>query len=89
MTKLARAFVCEECAREKANQIEDCPHAVEIWNDGYRRALQERPRARLTSDEVQRALGGLSASWQNFYHLAADILNRILDEKDRAPQVNR
>jgi hypothetical protein len=28
-------------------------------------------------------MSGLSPSWENFYHLAADTLNRILDEKEK------
>ena len=56
---------------------------MEVWKNGYNRALQERPRARLTSDDVHQAMSGLSFSWENFYHLAADALNRILDEKEK------
>ena len=47
-------------------------------------ALQERPRPRLTSEDVRRAITGLSPSWENFYHLVADTLNRVLDEKEKA-----
>ena len=56
---------------------------MEVWYDGYNRALKELPRPRLTSEDLRRALSGLSFSWKNFYHLAADALNRILDEKDK------
>ena len=56
---------------------------MEVWKDGYNRALKELPRARLTSEDLRRAVSGLSFSWENFYHLAADALNRILDEKDK------
>jgi hypothetical protein len=35
--------------------------------------------------DVRRAVSGLSFSWENFYHLAADALNRILDEKEKTP----
>ena len=56
---------------------------MEVWKNGYSSALQERPRPRLTSDDVHRAMNGLSSSWNNFYHLVADALNRILDEKKR------
>ncbi len=45
--------------------------------------MQERPRPRLTSEDVRRAISELSSSWKNFYHLAADALNRILDEKEK------
>ena len=83
MTKLIRPLVCTECANQKANWVEDCPHAIELWSNAYTRALQEHARARLTSEDVRRALSGLSSSWENFYHLAADTLNRILDEKEK------
>ena len=83
MTKLVRPLVCEQCAKEKSNWAEDCPHALELWNNGYSSALQERPCPRLTSEDVRRAISGLSSSWENFYHLAADTLNRILDEKEK------
>jgi hypothetical protein len=56
---------------------------MEVWKDGYNRALQERQRPRLTSEDVRQAISELSSSWKNFYHLAADALNRILDEKDK------
>jgi len=56
---------------------------VEVWKDGYNRALKERQRPRLTSEDVRRAISELSVSWKNFYHLAADALNRILDEKEK------
>ena len=58
---------------------------MEVWKDGYSRALRERPRPRLTSEDVHRAISELSSSWKNFYHLAADALNRILDEKEKRP----
>ena len=83
MTELVRPLVCTECAKQKVNSVEDCPHAIELWRNAYRRALQEHPRARLTSEDVRRAISGLSSSWENFYHLAADTLNRILDEKEK------
>lgn len=84
MTKLVRPLVCQQCATRKADWAEDCPHIIELWNTAYTRALQERARPRLTSEDVRRAISGLSPSWENFYHLAADALNRTLDEKDRA-----
>jgi hypothetical protein len=83
MTGTVRLVVCQQCAREKTNWNENCPHAVEVWKDGYDRALQERRRSRLTSEDVRQAMSNLSFSWKNFYHLAADALNRILDEKDK------
>jgi hypothetical protein len=58
---------------------------MEVWKNGYDCALQERPRPRLTSEDARRAISGLSFSWKNFYHLAADALNRILDEKEKTP----
>lgn len=82
MTKLVRPVVCTECAKLKPTWTEDCPHAIELWRNGYFRALQERARPRLTSDDVRKAISPLSSSWENFYHLAADTLNRILDEKE-------
>lgn len=85
MVQKVRPFVCEQCASEKANWTEPCPHAMEVWKDGYDRALRERPRPRLTSEDVHRAISELSSSWKNFYHLAADALNRILDEKEKRP----
>jgi hypothetical protein len=84
MTRLIRPLVCTQCAKEKTHWAEDCPHATELWRDGYSCALQERPRPRLTSEDVRRAITGLSPSWENFYHLAADTLNRILDEKEKS-----
>lgn len=84
MTKLVRPLVCTECAKQKTDWTEDCPHAIELWQNGYIRALQERARPRLTSEDVRKALSPLSPSWQNFYHLAADTLNRILDEKEKS-----
>jgi hypothetical protein len=56
---------------------------MEVWKEGYKSALQERQRPRLTSEDLRRALSGLSSSWKNFHHLAADALNRILDEKEK------
>ncbi|MGH9574934.1 MAG: hypothetical protein ACRD40_15560 [Candidatus Acidiferrales bacterium] len=44
--------------------------------------MRERPQPRLTSDDVRDAMRELPLSLPNFYHLAADALNRILDEKD-------
>ena len=85
MTQRIRPLVCRHCANEKTNWTEDCPHAVDVWKDGYNSALRERPRPRLTSEDVRRAMSGLSFSWDNFYHLSADALNRILDEKEKAP----
>ena len=75
-------LVCQQCAREKMNWTDNCPHALELWREGYNRALRERPQPRLTSDDVRDAMSRLSPSLLNFYHLAADALNRILDEKD-------
>lgn len=83
MNKLLRPLVCTECAKQKTDWTEDCPHAIELWRNGYSRALQERGRPRLTSEDVRRAISTLSPEWDNFYHLAADTLNRILDEKDK------
>lgn len=83
MTKLVRALVCTDCAKQKANWVEDCPHAIERSRNAYSRALQEHARARLNSEDVRRAISGLSPSWENFCHLAADTLNRILDEKEK------
>jgi hypothetical protein len=77
-------LVCQQCALEKTTWTGPCPHVMEVWKDGYSRALKECPRSRLTSDDLRRALNGLSFSWKNFYHLGADALNRILDEKDKA-----
>lgn len=82
MMKPLSPLVCAECAKEKAYWTEDCPHAVALWKNGYSHALEERTRPRLTSEDVRRALSQLSPSWQNYYHLAADSLNRILDEKE-------
>jgi len=58
---------------------------MEVWKNGYNRALKEYRRPRLTSEDVRRAINGLSFSWKNFYHLGADALNRILDEKEKTP----
>lgn len=82
MTK-RRPLVCQECTKEKEHWNEDCPHAKELWKDGYARALHERARPRLTSEDVRQAVSNLSLSWENFYHLAADSLNRILDQKEK------
>ena len=35
------------------------------------------------SDNVREAISKFPFSWANFYHLSADALNRILDEKER------
>jgi hypothetical protein len=83
MPRAVRPLVCQQCAREKTDWTEDCPHVTEVWKDGYNRALRERPRPRLTSEDLRKAISGLSNSWANFYHLGADTLNCILDEKDR------
>ena len=83
MDKLVPPLVCQQCAKEKAYWTEDCPHAMEFWKSGYYRALQERVRPRLTSEDVRRAISELSPAWQNFYHLAADTLNRLLDGKEK------
>ena len=83
MTKLGRPLVCEHCSKQKASWSDDCPHAIELWNVAYSRALQEHSRPRLTSEDVRSAISGLTPSWGNFYHLAADALNRILDEKEK------
>jgi len=85
MTETAPPLVCRQCAEEKTNWTEHCPHATEVLKNVYNRALQERPRPRLTSDDVRRAISGLSFSWTNVYHLSADALNRILDEKEKTP----
>lgn len=77
-------IVCQQCAKVQAHWNENCPHAVELWKNGYIRGLHERVRPRLTSENVRRAMSDLSPSWKNFYHLAADALNRILDEKEKA-----
>lgn len=83
MTKLLRPLVCHECANEKEHWTEDCPHAIELWKDGYARALRERAHPRLTSEDVRQAISKLSPAWENFHHLLADSLNRILDQKDK------
>ena len=80
--KLLSPLVCVECAKEKTRWTEHCPHAIRLWKDGYSHALEERARPRLTSEDVRRALSELSPSWANYYHLAADNLNRILDQKE-------
>jgi hypothetical protein len=84
MSKLLRPVVCARCADAKAQWNDDCPHAIELWHDGYSSALHERARPRLTSEDVRRALEGLSPAWDNFYHLAADSLNRALDQKEKS-----
>jgi hypothetical protein len=56
-----------------------------IWKNGYNHAVKEYRRPRLTSGDVRLATSGLSFSWKNSYHLAADALNRILDEKEKTP----
>lgn len=89
MSDPPRPLVCAECATEKTHWTEDCPHALERWKDGYSSALRERSRPRLTSDDVRRAISELSPSWGNFYHLAADSLNRILDEKEKHPSQSK
>lgn len=83
MIEKVQPLVCQQCAQEKTNWTGPCRHVMEVWKDGYSRALKESPRSRLTSEDVRRAINGLSFSWKNFYHLAADALNRILDEKDK------
>lgn len=85
MTQKVRVLVCQDCANEKTHWTEPCPHVMEVWKDGYNCALRERQRPRLTSEDLRRALSGLSSAWKNFYHLAADALNRILDEKEKTP----
>lgn len=82
MSKLARPVVCKQCAKDQTDGDDDCPHALELWKNGYNRALHERPRPRLTSEDVRKAFSHLSPSWENFSYLAADYLNRILDEKE-------
>ena len=84
MEKSVRPLVCQQCAREQGHWNENCPHAVELWKSAYNRGLQDCARPRLTSGDVHRALSDLSPSWKNFYHLAADALNRILDEKEKS-----
>ena len=83
MTKTVPPLVCQQCAKLKTDWTEHCPHAMEVWKNGYNRALQERQRPRLTAEDVRQAISGLSSSWKNFYHLGADALNRILDEKEK------
>lgn len=78
-------LVCAQCAKEKSDWHEHCPHAMALWRDGYNTALRERSRPRLTSEDVREAISKLSASWENFYHLSADALNRILDKKEQKP----
>jgi hypothetical protein len=85
MSEKVRPLICQQCAQEKTNWTEHCPHAVEVWKNGYDRALREYPRPRLTSEDLRRAINGRSFSWKNFYHLGADALNRILDEKEKIP----
>lgn len=83
MAGKARPLVCRQCASEKADWTRDCPHVIEVWKAGYECALRERSRPRLTSEDLRRAISDLSFSWANFYHLGADALNRILDEKEK------
>jgi hypothetical protein len=84
MIEKVQPLVCQQCAQQKTIWTGPCPHVVEVWKDGYSRALKECPRPRLTSEDLRRAIiHGLSFSRKNFYHLAADALNRILDEKDK------
>lgn len=85
MSQTVRHLVCEQCAKEKTNWTEDCPHAMEVWKTVYKRAQEERQRPRLTSDDVRQAISGLSFDWENFYHLVADAVNRILDDKEKTP----
>jgi hypothetical protein len=85
MTKTAPPLFCQQCAKENTNWTEHCPHAIEVLKNVYNRALQERSRPRLTSDDVRRAISELSFTWKNVYHLSADALNRILDEKEKNP----
>lgn len=85
MTQKVRVLVCQECAKENTDWTDHCTHAKEVWKNGYNRALEEYPRPPLTSEDVSRAISELSSSWKNFYHLAADALNRILDEKEKKP----
>jgi len=77
------SLVCKQCAKQKETWDEHCPHALALWRDGYDSALRERQRPRLTSDDVREAISKFPFSWANFYHLSADALNRILDEKER------
>ena len=83
MSRKREPLICQQCGKEKLNWTEDCPHAMEVWTDGYNCALWERLRPRLTSEDLRRALEGLSFSWANFYHLGADAINRILDDKEK------
>lgn len=78
-------LVCEQCAKEKVKWDAHCPHAMALWKDGYDCAVRERRRPRLTSEDVRKAISRFSSSWANFYHLSADALNRILDEKEKQP----
>lgn len=78
------SLVCEQCAKEKEHWDENCPHAMALWRDGYKAALRERQRPRLTSEDVREAISKFSISWANFYHLSADALNRILDDKEQS-----
>ena len=85
MTETTPPLSCQQCAKQKAIWTANCPHAAEMLKGVYDRALKERTRPRLTSDDVRRAISGLSFSWTNVYHLGADALNRILDEKEKTP----
>jgi hypothetical protein len=60
-------LVCQQCAQERTNWTERCPHAMEVWKDGYNHALEEYRRPRLTSEDVRLAgqafeLGSCSVS---------------------------
>jgi hypothetical protein len=83
MSDPSRPLVCAQCAQENIHWTDDCPHVLERWKEGFNSALRERGHPRLTSDDVRRAIGPLSSALGNFYHLAADSLNRILDEKEK------
>lgn len=79
-------FVCESCAQNETNWNENCPHAMELWHDGYNCAVRERSHPRLASEDVRKVIGKYSFSLENFYHLVADALNRILDEKEKTTE---
>src|SRR5580692_9215272 len=40
MTQKVRVLVCQECAKENRHWTENCPHAIEVWKEGYKSALQ-------------------------------------------------
>ncbi len=82
MSDPLRPLVCAQCAQEKPTWTEDCPHVLQRWKEGYSSALRQLGHPRLTSIDVRRAISPLSSSSGNFFHLAADSLNRILDEKE-------